>query len=133
MQALTLDRDGVAALVHTFYDAVRADAVLAPVFDAVIGDRWDTHLARMVDFWSTVMLGTKEFHGNVFGKHMALQGVEAAHFARWLTLFEQTAERLFSPVDASGFIVNARRIAASLQYGYYGKVVVPAAPAAEAA
>lgn len=133
MFPLTLDRDGVAALVHTFYGAVRADAELAPVFDAAIGDGWDMHLERMVDFWSTVMLGEKSFQGNVFGKHMALQGVEPAHFARWLSLFEQTAQRLFAPADAEGFIVNARRIAASLQYGYYGKVVHAAAPGAKAA
>lgn len=133
MQALPLDRASITTLVHQFYDAVRADPVLGPVFDGAIGERWDPHLERMVDFWSTVMLGTHAFQGNVFGKHMALQGIEAEHFLRWLTLFEATAARLFEPALATEFITVARRIAGSLQYGYFGKVVVTGAPQQAAA
>jgi hemoglobin len=125
MTSLTLDRDAIATLVHTFYDEVRADPVLGPVFNNAIGDRWDPHLARMVEFWSTVMLGSHDFQGNVFGKHMALCGIEADHFRRWLALFQATATRLFEPAVANEFLLVAGRIASSLQYGYFGKVVVP--------
>lgn len=132
MQALPLDRASITSLVHQFYDEVRADPVLGPVFDGAIGERWDPHLERMVEFWSTVMLGTRAFQGNVFGKHMALQGIEPDHFLRWLTMFEATAARLFEPAVADEFITVARRIAASLQYGYFGKVVVTGAPQQQA-
>jgi hemoglobin len=124
MSSPPLDRDAIAHLVHTFYDDVRADPVLGPVFDGAIGERWDPHLARMVDFWSTVMLGSHNFQGNVFGKHMALSGIEPDHFRRWLALFEATATRLFEPAVAHEFLTVAGRIASSLQYGYFGKVVV---------
>jgi hemoglobin len=130
---MPLDRSSITALVHQFYDEVRADAVLGPVFDNAIGDHWDSHLERMVDFWSTVMLGTHGFQGNVFGKHMALQGIEPDHFVRWLTMFESTAARLFEPAVADEFITVARRIAASLQYGFFGKVIVTEAPQAKRA
>jgi hemoglobin len=43
-------------------------------------------------------------------------------------MFEATATRLFEPAVATEFITVARRIAASLQYGYFGKVVVTGAP-----
>jgi hemoglobin len=119
-----LNRESIANLVHTFYDQVRADPLLAPVFNAAIGEHWDTHLGRMVDFWSTVMLGTQQYQGNVFGKHMALSGVEPEHFRRWLTMFEASAARLFEPAVADEFTLVARRIASSLQFGYFGKVVV---------
>lgn len=118
-----LDSAGITALVHAFYDSVRADPELGPVFLRAIGDDWTPHLARMVDFWSTVMLGSKQFQGNVFGTHMQLQGVEPAHFRRWLALFGQTAGRLFPPALAEEFTTVGRRIAASLQYGFFGKVV----------
>jgi hemoglobin len=131
MTFLTLDRDAIATLVHSFYDEVRADPVLGPVFNGAIGDGWDPHLARMVDFWSTVMLGSQNFQGNVFGKHMALSGIEPEHFRRWLALFQLTATRLFEPAVATEFQTVAGRIASSLQYGYFGKVVVPP-PAATA-
>ncbi|WLI91705.1 group III truncated hemoglobin [Massilia sp. R2A-15] len=134
MSQLELSRESITTLVHTFYDDVRADPVLSPVFNAAIGDHWDTHLGRMVDFWCTTMLKTQQFQGNVFGKHMALAGVEPEHFQRWLLLFEATAARLFSAPLADEFILVARRIAASLQYGFFGKVVVTSgAPHADAA
>lgn len=123
MQYEELNTATITALVHEFYDAVRAEPELGPVFNAAIGDNWDPHLARMVDFWSTVMMGTKQFQGNVFGTHMQLNGIEPQHFRRWLALFEMTAARLFKPALADEFLVVARRIAASLQYGFFGKVV----------
>jgi len=121
---LPLNPESIATLVHEFYVCVRADAELGPVFDAAIGVNWDPHLARMVDFWSTVMLGSRNFQGNVFGKHMLLNGVTADHFQRWLQMFVATTNRLFSPADAEEFQVVARRIAASLQLGFFGEVKV---------
>lgn len=123
MQYEELSTATITALVHEFYDGVRADPELGPVFDAAIGDNWDQHLARMVDFWSTVMMGTKQFQGNVFGTHMQLSGVEPQHLRRWLALFEMTSARLFTPALADEFLAVGRRIAASLQYGFFGKVV----------
>ena len=124
MSTLSLDRPSLTRLVHEFYDEVRADPVLGPVFNGAIGDHWDEHLAKLVDFWSTVMLGTREFQGNVFGTHMQIKGVEPEHFRRWLAIFETTVSRLFAPADADEFMTVARRIAGSLQYGYFGKIEV---------
>ncbi len=124
MLQLKLNPASIATLVHEFYDEVRADPVLQPVFDAAIGDNWTPHLDRMVDFWCTVMLGSRSFQGNVFGKHMLLNGVTPEHFMRWLALFEAAATRLFNPTDATEFKTVARRIAASLQYGFFGEVKV---------
>ncbi len=124
MPFLELQPSSITTLVHQFYGAVRADPVLAPVFDGAIGERWDAHLERMVDFWSTVMLGGRQFQGNVFAKHMQLSGVQPEHFARWLALFEATVTRLFAPSVAIEFMATGKRIAASLQYGYFGKALV---------
>jgi hemoglobin len=133
MTPLPLDRASISTLVHEFYADVRADPVLGPVFDKAIGERWDPHLARMVEFWSTVMLGSHDFQGNVFGKHMALCGIEPDHFRRWLALFQASATRLFAPAQANEFLTVAGRIAASLQYGYFGKVLVTPPPLEAAA
>jgi hemoglobin len=48
----------IETLVHAFYARVRQDAVLGPIFDGAIGDGWDAHLAKLCDFWSSVLLGT---------------------------------------------------------------------------
>lgn len=124
MPSSTLDRAAIATLVNEFYDEVRRDAELFPLFNQAIGDNWGPHLERMVDFWSTVMLGSRNFQGNVFGKHMLLGGVQPEHFRRWLALFEATTGRLFAPELAAEFMTVARRIGGSLQYGFFGKVEV---------
>lgn len=116
-----LNRDAIATLVNDFYADIRRDAVLQSVFDGAIGAHWEAHLERMVDFWCSVMLASGEFKGNVFGKHMQLEGIEIEHFRRWLALFEAHARRLFEPAVADGFMAAARRIAASLQYGFFGR------------
>ncbi|MYM67203.1 globin [Pseudoduganella sp. FT55W] len=124
MSQLALNEESITTLVHEFYDGVRADPELGPVFDQAIGENWTPHLARMVDFWCTVMLKTRGFQGNVFGKHMLLNGVQPEHFQRWLKLFDAATKRLFSAEDAAEFQVVSRRIAASLQYGFFGEVKV---------
>ena len=118
------NRQSISMLVRDFYADIRRDELLQPVFDGAIGANWEVHLERMVDFWCSVMLSSSEFKGNVYGKHMQLQGIEAEHFRRWLGLFEAHARRLFAPETADAFLAAARRIAASLQYGYFGRVEV---------
>lgn len=115
------NRLSIATLVHDFYADIRRDGLLQPIFDGAVGNDWEPHLARMVDFWCSVMLSSGEFKGNVYGKHMALQGIGMAHFRRWLALFEAHVRRLFRPEVAASFLAAARRIATSLQYGFFGR------------
>ena len=110
----------LTALVHGFYADVRADPLLGPVFEEALRDRWEPHLARMVDFWSTVAMGSKSFSGNVFGKHMALSGVTPAHFAAWVRLWEHHTNALFAPDVAQELQITAHGIARNLFYGYFG-------------
>ena len=78
----------------------------------------------MVDFWSTILLGTGKFQGNVFGKHMALADIDKEHFVRWLALFRDTVVRLYAGEPAEEILLVADRIAGSLQLGYFGKKLV---------
>lgn len=123
MNYSTITRDNVKKLVCQFYGRVREDDLLGPVFLKALGDDWSSHLDRLSEFWSTIMLGTRSFHGNVYATHMRLNGIEPAHFRRWLDLFEQTANALFKQELADQFIVMARRVASSLQLGFFGEVI----------
>lgn len=108
----------IERLVREFYAKVRTDAVLAPIFDARIGD-WEPHLERMCAFWSSVALMSGRYHGTPMVKHMPLP-VDADHFDRWLALFEETAREVCSPPAATHFVELARRIAGSLELGIAG-------------
>src|SRR5882672_10105083 len=101
--------------VRGFYAKVRGDAVLAPVFEARIG-QWEPHLRQMCAFWSSVALMSGRYHGSPMAKHQPLP-VDADHFDRWLALFEATAREICPPGAEAHFVERARRIAASLELG----------------
>ena len=113
-----IDEAMIERLVRGFYRRVREDALIGPVFAARIGD-WEPHLARMCAFWSSVALMTGSYHGQPMQKHLPLP-VDAAHFDRWLALFEATARELCPAAAADHFIERARRIAESLELGAAG-------------
>lgn len=115
-----LNREQIASLVYSFYDEIRVDAELAPVFNPVIGENWAPHLQRMVDFWSTVALGERSFRGNVFGKHMALEGVRPEHFLRWLTLWHKHTNAVLDSEHAVELQGVAHGIGRNLFYGFFG-------------
>jgi hemoglobin len=118
--SLTPDLASITQLVHGFYADVRNDPLLGPVFEKALHGRWDAHLQRLVDFWSTVAMGTRSFKGGVFGKHMALEGITPAHFAAWVGLWQQHTSRIFAPDVAHDLQVAAHGIARNLFRGYFG-------------
>ena len=114
------DADSIVRLVHGFYADVRKDPLLGPVFEEALQGHWDTHLRRLVDFWSTVALGARSFKGDVFGKHMALRGVTPAHFAAWVRLWQQHTSQLLAPEAARELQLAAHGIARNLFRGHFG-------------
>ncbi len=107
----------ITTLVHAFYARVRTDDLIGPVFDARISD-WDKHLAIMVRFWSSVLLGTGTYNGTPMPKHVALPNLQPQMFTRWLDLFHQTTETLPNREFAARAENAAQRIARSLWFSY---------------
>ncbi len=106
----------IRSLVHAFYAKVRADPELGPIFQRAITD-WTPHLARMCDFWSSVMLMSGRYHGTPMQAHAAQPAIRSAHFQRWLALFGETAGEVCPLQAATLFIDRAQRIAESLEVG----------------
>lgn len=113
-----IDEAMIARLVDGFYDRVRADPLIGPVFNERIS-AWGPHLEQMRLFWSSVALMSGVYHGRPMPKHLPLP-VDARHFDRWLELFEAAARDLCPPAAADHFIERARRIAESLELGIAG-------------
>lgn len=99
-------------LVRRFYAHARLDPDLGPMFSAHVTD-WESHYARMVDFWASVGLLAGRYHRNPLQAHRVLP-LQAAHFARWLDLFDQTLQEEVSPQARQHLMIIARRIAATL-------------------
>jgi hemoglobin len=124
-----LDEEMIRTLVHRFYDRVRDDAEIGPIFDRVIAGDWATHLSKMCDFWSSVMLTSRRYKGSPMTAHMRLKMVRPEHFERWLSLFRATARDLFHQNIADLFVARAENIARSLQLGMFFRPERPAAQA----
>lgn len=113
------NRESITALVHGFYADVRLDPLLGPVFERALAGQWEPHLKRLVEFWSTIVLGTRSFRGNVVGKHMELEGITPAHFATWVRLWAQHTSRLFTPGVAQQLQQAAHGVARNLFRAYF--------------
>lgn len=112
--ATSLDEATLEAFLRAFYGAARQDPLLGAAFAGVAD--WEAHIARLTQFWSSVALMTGTYHGQPMQAHAHLR-LGAAHFARWLALFEETAAACLSPAGAAHLTERARRIAASLEMG----------------
>ena len=115
--ACGIDDALISRLVERFYDAARRDDLLGPIFAKRVED-WPHHLARLKDFWASIMLESGRFSGTPMQKHIAIGGLKAAHFTRWQALWGQTLA-LVAPDPAVGdrFREAARRIGESLLTG----------------
>ena len=114
---MQITEDDIARLVPAFYERVRDDAVLGPIFNGAIED-WPHHLDKLQSFWSSVMLTSGRYKGQPMVAHVRHeQHMTRENFARWLALWQQTATELLGPEAAAEFQEKAGRIAESLQLG----------------
>jgi hemoglobin len=112
-------RADIVRLVDAFYSAVRGDEILGPIFDGVAHVDWDRHLPRMYDFWEGVLFGATAFRGNPLAVHLSLAGrvaLGSREFDRWIALFHEQVDALFSGAVADEAKARALRIAAVMQY-----------------
>ena len=92
-------KEDVILLVNTFYDRVKQDDVIGFIFHHIIGSNWSHHLPVMYSFWETVLFGVASYTGNAVGKHLHVDRkipLETAHYERWLSLWHQTVDDLFT-------------------------------------
>ena len=92
--------DDIKKLVDTFYGKVRNDDLIGPIFNDRIQSRWPQHLEKMYTFWQTVLLGEHTYFGSPFPPHANLP-VSHIHFEKWMELFTQTIDELFTGEKAN--------------------------------
>jgi hemoglobin len=104
----------VRILVKAFYEKVRRDDLLGPVFSGAPGFDWESHLPSMYLFWETLLLGAGTYQGQPWPKHATLT-IDRSHFERWLSLFIGTVRELFSGPTAQSAENYALGIAETFQ------------------
>lgn len=112
-----ITEEQITRLVSEFYGRVRKDSVLGPIFSRAVED-WPHHIAKLQDFWSSVMLTSGRYKGQPMAAHVRHDvAMTTEAFTRWLALWRHTTEELLSPEVAAAFQNKADRIAESLQLG----------------
>ena len=106
-------------LIPAFYDRVRADAEIGPLFNAAVDD-WAVHLGKLVAFWSSVMLTSGRYKGSPMAAHLAHKAaITPAMFDRWLAIWADTTTEMMAPGAAVALQAKAARIAESLQLALF--------------
>ncbi|MGH1352424.1 MAG: group III truncated hemoglobin [Methyloligellaceae bacterium] len=109
----------ISALVDSFYDKIRTNERLGPIFNARINDNWPEHLDKMKKFWRSVLQKTGEYKGRPLPPHAQLPDVVSEDYKIWLDLFRETAFEQFTPEAAPVVIATAERIAESFWLGIF--------------
>lgn len=95
------NRDDISLLVHSFYNNIRKDDLLGPIFNQKIPtEHWPQHLEKLTDFWETNLLGVQKFKGNPSLKHLETDRffnftIQPTHFEHWLKIWTLTIDSLF--------------------------------------
>ena len=113
--ALPPDESALATLVDRFYDKVRRDDTLGPVFNPAVHD-WDEHKRLLTSFWCSVARRAGTYRGNPMAAHQR-HPVRAEHFDHWLALWRVTCAEVLDDAGAALMIDYAERIGQSLKLG----------------
>lgn len=113
--AAPFDESAIATVVDRFYEKVRRDPQLGPVFDAAVRD-WDEHKRLLTSFWASVALRASSYRGNPMAAHRP-HPIRAEHFDRWLALWRETCMEELDEADAAQMLEYAERIGRSLKLG----------------
>ncbi len=109
--------DDIERLVVAFYRDAAVDELLGPVFAAAHVD-WSAHIPTLVDFWTWQLLGERSYDGHPMRAHEdanRLTPFTAAHYERWLELFDATIDELFTGPTADMAKHRAHKIAAAMR------------------
>ena len=106
--------EDVKVLVNTFYNNIRENELLGPIFNELITD-WQPHLEKMYTFWDSILFGSATYSGKPFLPHANLP-IKAEHFAQWVGLFKNTVDSLFEGDNANEAKNRAEKIAEIFAY-----------------
>ena len=108
----------IQIIIDRFYEQVRADETIGFIFNDIAKVDWTHHMPIMYDFWESTVFGTGTYTRNAMTPHFQLNEkvpLTAAHFERWLQLFESTIDALFEGASADLMKERGKGIAGLMQ------------------
>lgn len=107
-------REDLLALVKAFYEKIKKDKTLGPIFIKIIHD-WPKHIEHITDFWQSQLLFNKRYRGNPAEAHIKVDqaeqgGITPEHFGLWMNLWFETIDEMFGGEVANRAKHNARKM-----------------------
>ena len=120
----------IQLVVAAFYDRVRKEPILGPIFSLNIKteEDWKEHEQKIAAFWANAILREGGYDGTPMATHSARPDVMSEHFTIWLNLFEDVLADELKVDAAQRWNALARRIGRGLSMGIWLKQSQAGAP-----
>lgn len=92
------NRKDIEHLVHVFYEKVKVDELIGPIFHRLGPEFWEYHVPIMCEFWAGILLHEGNYGGGLIWKHILVDKqtpLEKKHFDRWIALFTKSLHANF--------------------------------------
>jgi hemoglobin len=112
------NRNDIITLVNAFYETVKKDNLIGPIFTEKVQVQWEKHLPVMYDFWENIIFYSGGYSGNPMALHQQLHQrvpLTKEDFERWLKIFKETTDSLFAGDNAEMIKQRAQSIATVMQ------------------
>ena len=110
-----LSQDDVVYMVNSFYDKIKIDKLLSPIFNDFAKVDWSDHLPKMYRFWEYLIFGIPGYKGQPLPGNLKLP-VTQKHFSRWLQLFTENIDERFEGHNTEYAKGKAAGVAVTFQY-----------------
>jgi hemoglobin len=120
MTELAFTRSDIETVVADFYARVRRHPVLGPVFQERVpstDSAWQTHEAKIVEFWCSAILKTRSYSGSPMQAHSNVSGLRGFHFDIWLEVFDTVLSENLPSQTAQHWSRLAHNIGRGLRMG----------------
>ncbi len=112
----SIRRENIERLVRLFYPMILRDEIVGPFFVEKLGADigsgvWQEHLLLISDFWASVALGDGAYQGNPLAPHFQMPGISREAFERWLALFAEAVDQVYTPQIGEFFKTRSSTIA----------------------
>jgi hemoglobin len=110
-------------LVRAFYSRALEDPVIGYIFTDVAKLDLEAHVPKIASFWETILLGARTYGGGAFHPHAQIHAkspLRKGHFERWLALWGDTVDELFSGPRAELAKSHAERVAGAFHARLHG-------------
>lgn len=119
-----ITRPEIERVVARFYAAIRDHPGLGPVFAVHVRD-WETHEAKVANFWANTILHERSYDGSPMAAHLKAGNVKPGMFSTWLDLFDTVLQAELGANQAAAWSALAHRIGRSLRAGVVERETLP--------